>query len=150
MVLSGSTFSTHLTIKNLSTPFNALFRQCAILSLLRQSITILVSIGILTDYPSTLASQLSLRTRLTLIRLSLIRKPWSSGVRVSHPHYRYLCLHLLFYTLQYGSRLYLLRSIECSPTDLYFYISHGFGSMLMPVYYPCTTARLVSCYALFK
>ena len=45
-----------------------------------------------------------LRTRLTLIRLALIRKPWSSGVRVSHPHYRYLCLHLLFQTLQHASR----------------------------------------------
>ncbi len=29
-------------------------------------------------------------------------------------------------------------------------LPHGFGSMLMPVYYPCETARLVSCYALFK
>jgi hypothetical protein len=27
---------------------------------------------------------------------------------------------------------------------------HSFGNMLMPVYYPRTTARLVSCYALFK
>jgi hypothetical protein len=48
------------------------------------------------------AIRLLLRPRLTLIRLTLIRKPWSSGVRVSHPHYRYLCLHLLFCTLQHG------------------------------------------------
>ena len=41
-----------------------------------------------------------LRPRLTLIRLALIRNPWSYGVRVSHPHYRYLCLHLLFQKLQ--------------------------------------------------
>ena len=27
---------------------------------------------------------------------------------------------------------------------------HSFGSMFMPDYYPCRTARLVSCYALFK
>jgi hypothetical protein len=27
---------------------------------------------------------------------------------------------------------------------------HSFGSMLMPAYHPRTTARLVSCYALFK
>ena len=27
---------------------------------------------------------------------------------------------------------------------------HGFGIMLMPDYYPRATARLVSCYALFK
>ena len=47
------------------------------------------------------AFRLRLRSRLTLIRLALIRKPWSFGVRVSHPHYRYLCLHLLFQTLQH-------------------------------------------------
>ena len=34
--------------------------------------------------------RINLRTRLTLIRLAFIRKPWSFGVRVSHPHYRYL------------------------------------------------------------
>ena len=45
-----------------------------------------------------------LRTRLTLIRLTLIRNPWSCGVNVSHTHYRYLCLHLLFQTLQNASR----------------------------------------------
>ena len=27
---------------------------------------------------------------------------------------------------------------------------HSFGNILMPDYYPCSTARLVSCYALFK
>ena len=52
------------------------------------------------DYPVWVC----LRPRLTLIRLALIRKPWSSGVRVSHPHYRYLCLHLLFQTLQHALR----------------------------------------------
>ena len=30
------------------------------------------------------------------------------------------------------------------------YRSHSFGDMLMPDYYPCGTARPVSCYALFK
>ena len=51
-----------------------------------------------------IALRLILRTRLTLIRLALIRKPWSCGVRVSRPHYRYLCLHLLFHTLHEYSR----------------------------------------------
>ncbi len=46
-----------------------------------------------------------LRPRLTLIRLTLIRNPWSCGVNVSHTHYRYLCLHLLFHPLQKASRL---------------------------------------------
>ena len=45
--------------------------------------------------------RINLRARLTLIRLALIRNPWSFGVRVSHPHYRYLCLHFLFQLLQH-------------------------------------------------
>ena len=50
------------------------------------------------------ALRLMLRPRLTLNRLSLFRKPWSSGEGVSHPLYRYLCLHLLFQRLQRTSR----------------------------------------------
>ena len=50
------------------------------------------------------AFRLILRPRLTLNRLSLFRKPWSFGGRVSHPPYRYLCLHLLFHPLQHASR----------------------------------------------
>ena len=42
-----------------------------------------------------------LRPRLTLIRLALIRKPYPFGGQVSRLPYRYLCLHLLFYTLQH-------------------------------------------------
>ena len=51
-----------------------------------------------------LAFRLILRPRLTLNRLSLFRKPWSSGGEVFHPPYRYLCLHLLFRKLQPTSR----------------------------------------------
>jgi hypothetical protein len=40
--------------------------------------------------------RVQLRSRLTLIRLALFRKPWLFGVNVSHIHYRYSCLHLLF------------------------------------------------------
>ena len=42
------------------------------------------------------AFQPRLRGRLTLPRLTLDRNPWSSGVRVFHPHYRYLCQHSHF------------------------------------------------------
>ena len=52
-VLSGSTFSTDLPIKNISTPFNVLFRQYACLSLLCHHIAVIMSIGILTNCPST-------------------------------------------------------------------------------------------------
>ena len=48
---------------------------------------------------------LTLRPRLTLIRLALIRNPWSYGGRVSRPPCRYLFLHLLFPPLQQDSRL---------------------------------------------
>ena len=93
------------------------------------------------------ALRLILRPRLTLNRLSLFRKPWSSGVGVSHPHYRYLCLHLLFRPLQLGSRRAFRAGRNAPlPTSL----SPGFGTTLIPVHHPCNTARLVSCYALFK
>ena len=87
-----------------STPFNQLFRQLAALSRLRLHVTLKGSTGILTGSAIGLAVRLSLRTRLTLIRLALIRKPESCGEGVSHPLYRYLYLHLLFHTLQQGSR----------------------------------------------
>ena len=50
------------------------------------------------------ASRLPLRSRLNLIRLALIRNPWSFGEGVSRPLCRYLYLHLLFRCLQLGSR----------------------------------------------
>ena len=58
-----------------STPFNGLFRQSAALSRLRLHVTPTGSTGILTGSAIGLAVRLSLRTRLTLIRLALIRKP---------------------------------------------------------------------------
>ena len=87
-----------------STPFNRLFRQTAALSLLRHHVTGCGSNGILNVSSIGLALRLSLRPRLTLIRLALIRNPWSYGEGVSRPLYRYLYLHLLFHALQYGSR----------------------------------------------
>ena len=133
--------------RSTSTPFNHLFRQMAALSLLRLHITPGGSNGILTVSAIGIALRLSLRTRLTLIRLALIRKPWSCGGRVSRPPYRYLCLHLLFHTLHHSSRynfdangMLPYRSVDPRASAVY----------LMPVYYPRTTARLVSCYALFK
>ena len=88
-----------------STPFNGLFRQSAALSLLRLHVTLNASTGILTCSAIGITVRLSLRTRLTLIRLALIRKPWSFGGGVSRPPYRYSYLHLLFHALQQGSSL---------------------------------------------
>ena len=82
------------------TAFNALFRQGAVVSLLRLHVAPAEGHGILTVSAIGLAVRLSLRSRLTLIRLALIRKPQSFGGRVSRPPYRYSYLHLLFHALQ--------------------------------------------------
>ena len=84
-------------------PFNGLFRQPAGVPLLRHSVAAAHSSGILTASSIACASRLRLRTRLTLIRLALIRKPWSYGEGVSRPLYRYLYLHLLFQPLHHAS-----------------------------------------------
>ena len=60
---------------SLPTPFNLLFRQEAAVSLLRRRVTRIVSDGILTVSSIGLALRLILRTRLTLNRLTLFRKP---------------------------------------------------------------------------
>ena len=99
----------YLTPLPIPTAFNALFRQCAILSLLRHRIAIHSRCWNINQLSIDLRFRLGLRTRLTLIRLALIRKPWSFGVRVSRPHYRYLCLHLLFQALQHALPAYLHR-----------------------------------------
>ena len=120
--------------------FNALFRQCADVSLLRLHIALDESNRFFTVCPSNLALRLILRSRLTLIRLALIRNPWSYGGRVSRPPYRYLYLHLLFRDLQQGSRLTfcgsrnaplptcLLTGSTASATDLCPIIIHA-GSL---------------------
>ena len=56
-----------------------LFRQEAAVSLLRRRVTHQDSNGILTVSSIALAIRLMLRTRLTLNRLALFRKPWSFG-----------------------------------------------------------------------
>ena len=86
------------------TPFNPLFRQGAAVSQPRHHVTLAASNGILTVSSIGLAFRLILRYRLTPGRLTSPGKPWSYGEGASHPLYRYLYLHLLFRTLQHGSR----------------------------------------------
>ena len=102
-VLSSSARRPDLPGLRIPTLFNGLFRQSAAVSLLRPRFTPGDSNGIFTVSSIGSASRLPLRSRLTLIRLALIRKPWSFGVEVSRLHYRYLYLHLLFRTLQPAS-----------------------------------------------
>ena len=106
-VLSSSTGRTDLPIQPLSTLFNLLFRQQADVSRLRLPITLYRSNGILTVSSIGFSFRMILRARLTLIRLALIRNPWSYGEGVSRPLYRYLYLHLLFLSIQHRSPLYL-------------------------------------------
>ena len=95
----------HLTRFRLPTLFNGRFRRPAGVSLLRLPVAAESSAGMLTGSSIGSSLRMPLRSRLTLIRLALIRNPWSFGGRVSRPPYRYLYLHLLFRGLQQGSRL---------------------------------------------
>jgi len=95
------------------------------------------------------AVRLCLRSRLTLIRLALIRKPESFGVPFSRRHYRYLCLHFRF------QELHQFLRTGFSAAGMLPYLPTKVGPIasvqhLMPDYHPCRIARLVSCYALVK
>ena len=94
-----------------------------------------------------------LRGRLTLLRLTLSRNPWSFGERVSHPLYRYSCQHSHFRYLQEPSRVSLHRLTERSATTYILrYTSsasvHGFSPVTFSAQRPLI--RPVSCYAFFK
>ena len=97
----------------------------------------------------TFPSRVPLSPRLTLIRLALFRKPWACGVRGSIAHYRYSCLHFLFRTLQTSSRR-SFAAVRNAPLPLAHCQPRPSAPCLMPVHHPRVTARLVSCYALFK
>ena len=93
-----------------------------------------------------------LRGRLTLLRLTLSRNPWSFGERVSHPLYRYSCQHSHFRYLQKPSRVFLHRLTERSATTCTKCTSsasvHGFSPGTFSAQEPLF--RPVSCYAFFK
>ena len=95
------------------------FRQHAGVSLLRLSIAVISGNGILTVSSIAFPKRVRLRSRLTLIRLALIRKPWSYGEGVSRPLYRYLYLHLLFRKLQHAS-LHTFGAVGMLPYRLPF------------------------------
>jgi len=77
----------------------------------RLSLAVDCGTGISTRFPSTdpALHGACLRSRLTLIRLALIRNPWVCGVRDFHPNYRYSCLHFLFHALHHASPARLHR-----------------------------------------
>ena len=95
----------HLTRFRIPTLFNGRFRRPAGVSLLRLPVAAESSAGMLTGSSIGSSLRMPLRSRLTLIRLALIRNPWSYGEEVSRLLYRYLYLHLLFRLLHNGSNL---------------------------------------------
>ena len=91
-------------------------------------VTNVAGTGISTRCPFDCAFRLCLRSRLTPVRLTLTGKPWSFGARVSHPRYRYLCLHLLFRALRLSSRTtFGTRGMLPYRFQTYCLKSRGFG-----------------------
>ena len=76
--------------------------------------------------PVGIAFRLSLRSRLTLIRLALIRKPWPCGEGVSRPLCRYSYLHLPGAPERVAPRL---QRPGNAPLPM-LPASHGFGNTL--------------------
>ena len=130
------------------TAFNRPFRRAAEVSLLRLRIARNGSHGFLTVSSIGWPFRGRLRSRLTLGRLASPRKPWSCGGGVFRPPCRYLYLHLLFHTLQGGSRRPFHAEWN-APLPRLMYPAASVCSFI-PDYYPRRTPRLVSCYALFK
>ena len=97
----------------------------------------------------TCPSRVRLSSRLTLIRLTLFRKPWVFGVNIS-----------IFIVVTYAYIFFSRRSREShgspsTPTGMLPYHANHFASkasaaVLMPGHHPCNSARPVSCYALFE
>ena len=95
------------------------------------------------------ASRLLLSSRLTLIRLTLFRKPGVFGVNIS-----------IFIVVTYAYIFFSSRSREPhdSPSRLTGMLSYrssfldpiASAAVLMPAHHPRVIARLVSCYALFE
>ena len=89
--------------------------------------------GILTPFPSATAFALALGARLTLRGLTLRRNPWTFGVRVSHPHYRYSCQHSRFRYLHTGSRP-CFAGLRNAPLPRALRHTRSFGARLEPRY----------------
>ena len=82
--------------KRLATYLNLDDQRQATHSLLRHHFTHILKYWNINQLSIDYAFRLCLRFRLTLLRLASCRKPWTFGVRVSHPHYRYSCQHSHF------------------------------------------------------
>ena len=93
-----------------------------------------------------------LRGRLTLLRLTLSRNPWTFGEGVSHSLYRYSCQHSHFRYLQEPSQVSLQQLTERSATTHFKSASTTSVYDFSPVTFSAQRPlfRPVSCYAFFK
>ena len=93
-----------------------------------------------------------LRGRLTLLRLTLSRNPWTFGENVFHILYRYLCQHSHFRYLQQTSRFTFtdLRNAPLPLTPLRKSASSVYGFSPVTLLAQENLFRLVSYYAFFK
>src|SRR5882724_11551359 len=80
--------SSYMQVPGLPTPGTS--------SLLRTHFTTYKKSRNINLVPIDYALQPRLRGRLTLLRLTSCRKPWTSGVWAFNPHYRYSCQHSHF------------------------------------------------------
>ena len=95
------------------------------------------------------ASRLLLSPRLTLIRLTLFRKPGVFGVRIS---ILIIVTYAYIFFSARSSRTHVPPSTlsRMLPYHAYCYASLASATVFMPGHHPRITARLVSCYALFE
>ena len=94
-------------------------------------------------------SRVLLSPRLTLIRLTLFRKPWVFGVNISIfiiVTYAYIC----FSTRSRKTHVSPSTLSRMLPYHACLHASLASAAVLMPVHHPRIIARLVSCYALFE
>ena len=89
-----------------------------------------------------------LSPRLTLIRLTLFRKPWVFGVNVS------TFIVVTYAYIFFSSRSRTSHGAPSRLTGMLPYRSIydpiASATVLMPAHHPRNSARLVSCYALFE
>ena len=97
----------------------------------------------------TIPSRVTLSPRLTLIRLTLFRKPWVFGVGISIP---IVVTHAYIFLSGRSSNPHgspstpsAMLPYHCTPVQ-----SRASAVVLMPAHHPRGAARLVSCYALFE
>ena len=106
-----------------------------------------------TLYPLVIAcpSRVRLSPRLTLSRLTWLRKPWAFGVGGSTP------IVVTYAYIFFSGRSSIPHGTPSTPSAMlpyhaYFsqHASLASAAVLMPAHHPRNSARLVSCYALFE